>query len=80
MAATYIGAFGLRFPKPRCIAEIGRPGRFHGCNRVAHFWARSRHGSVLSYCKRHVSHATNPKCVSQPLKEGPVAYEWVSAA
>ena len=44
-----------------CIAEIGRPGSYHGCNKPAHYWFRSKTtGHILSYCKRHKHHAGNP--------------------
>jgi hypothetical protein len=42
-------------PKPRCCAEIGRPGNFHGCKRLAKYRVYSNYGTCLEYCEAHKS-------------------------
>lgn len=51
-----------------CDAEVGKPGNWHSCGKVAK-WRLSEHTTTLDYCTKHKDRIGQPhNSFSSPVK------------
>lgn len=56
-----------------CVAEVGTPGNFRGCNKTALHYFRLKSGSRIEYCSRH-AHRAGQAPHTGPLAAGETSY------